>query len=47
MLCVDHAQHQVRLVSVNPTYADILIGESDELRTLGRVLGHYAPRRWA
>lgn len=46
MLAIDHAQHQVRLVSVNPAYADIPIGEADELRTLGRVLGHYAPRRW-
>ena len=46
MLSIDHAQHQVRLVSVNPAYADIPIGEADELRTLGRVLGHYAPRRW-
>ena len=46
MLSIDHARHQVRLVSVNPAYADIPIGEADELRTLGRVLGHYAPRRW-
>ncbi len=47
MLYIDHDRHQVRLVSVNPAYADIPIGEADELRTLGRVLGHYAPRRWA
>lgn len=46
MLYVDHGLGQVRLVSVNSAYADIPIGEADELRTLGRVLGHYAPRRW-
>lgn len=47
MLSVDHDRGQVRLISVNSAYADIPIGEADELRTLGRVLGHYAPRRWA
>ena len=46
MLSVDHDRGQVRLVSINPAYADIPIGEADELRTLGRVLGHYVPRRW-
>ncbi len=46
MLSVDHDRGQVRLISVNSAYADIPIGEADELRTLGRVLGHYAPRRW-
>ena len=46
MLAIDHDRHQVRLVSINPAYADIPIGEADELRTLGRVLGHYAPRWW-
>lgn len=45
-LAVDHDRRQVRLVSINPAYADIPIGETDELRTLGRVLGHYAPRQW-
>lgn len=45
-LAVDHDRRQVRLVSINPAYADIPIGEIDELRTLGRVLGHYAPRQW-
>ncbi len=38
-LLVDHDKREVRLCSFNPKYPDIVIRESDELRTLGRVLG--------
>ena len=40
-LVVDHGSRQVRLVSLNPKYADIVIAESDNLRTVGRVLGQW------
>lgn len=40
-LVVDHGSRQVRLVSLNPKYADIVIGESDNLRTVGHVLGQW------
>lgn len=37
-LVVDLAQRQVRLVSVNTAYEDIIIHECDEFRTVGLVL---------
>lgn len=40
-LAVDYERREVRLCSLNPKYADIVIAPSDELRTLGRVLGSY------
>lgn len=40
-LVVDHSSRQVRLVSLNPKYADIVIEESDNLQTVGRVLGQW------
>ena len=40
-LIVDHEKREVRLHSLNRAYDDIVIGEGDELRTLGRVLGSY------
>lgn len=40
-LAVDHENRQVRLVSLNPDYEDIIIQDSDEMRTLGRVLGQW------
>ena len=42
-LAVDHVSRQVRLVSLNPDYRDIVVGAGDELRTLGRVLGQWTP----
>ena len=40
-LVVDDARHEVRLHSLNPAYDDIAVGEFDDLRTFGRVLGSY------
>ena len=40
-LIVDHDRREVRLRSINDKYEDIMIGESNELRTIGRVLGSY------
>lgn len=40
-LVVDHDSRQIRLVSLNPEYKDIVIQESDNIRTLGRVLGQW------
>ncbi len=40
-LAVDRENRQVRLVSLNPKYEDIIIGEADEIRTVGRVLGQW------
>ena len=40
-LRVDHQKREVRLHSFNSAYADMVIGEADELRTIGRVLGAY------
>lgn len=40
-LAVDRENRKVRLVSLNPKYADIVIGEADEIRTVGRVLGQW------
>ena len=42
-LMVDRENQQVRLVSLNPKYDDIIVGEFDELRTVGRVLGQWTP----
>ena len=40
-LVIDRERREVRLHSVNPKYDDILVGEEDELRTIGRVLDSY------
>lgn len=40
-LVVDHEKRQVRLVSINPKYEDIIIRESDDLDTVGLVLGQW------
>lgn len=40
-LMVDRENQQIRLVSLNPKYDDIIVGEFDELRTVGRVLGQW------
>ena len=42
-LAVDQDNRQIRLVSLNPNYHDILVGEDDSFRTLGRVLGQWTP----
>lgn len=42
-LMVDRENQEVRLVSLNPKYDDIIVGEFDELRTVGRVLGQWTP----
>ena len=42
-LKIDHENGQVRLVSLNKEYPDILVGEFASLRTLGRVLGQWTP----
>lgn len=44
-LAVDRENRQVRLVSLNPKYEDIVIGEADEIRTVGRVMGQWTPGR--
>lgn len=38
-LQVDQAEKQIRLVSLNKSYLDIVVGEQDELRTVGQVVG--------
>lgn len=40
-LVIDRERREVRLHSVNPKYDDIPVRESDELRTIGRVLDSY------
>lgn len=40
-LAVDHDKRQIRLVSLNPKYEDIIVGEYDAFRTVGRVLGQW------
>ena len=40
-LVIDRERREVRLHSVNPRYDDIPVLDSDELRTIGRVLGSY------
>lgn len=42
-LLLDPEGHGARLHSFNAAYSDIPLGEADELRTLGRVLGSYPP----
>ncbi len=42
-LIVDHENRQIRLVSLNPEYEDIVIQNSDHIRTIGRVLGQWTP----
>lgn len=42
-LAVDQDNRQIRLVSINPAYPDILVGEFDSFRTLGQVLGQWTP----
>jgi len=42
-LAVDHASQQVRLISLNPKYEDIIVKPSDNFRTVGRVLGQWTP----
>lgn len=42
-LNVDRDNRQVRLVSINPEYEDIVVSEFDDLRTVGRVLGQWTP----
>lgn len=42
-LMVDRENQKVRLVSLNQKYDDIIVGEFDELRTVGRVLGQWTP----
>ena len=38
-LIVDKTQRQLRLVSLNPAYQDIIVSESDVCRTVGQVIG--------
>lgn len=38
-LIVDKTQRQIRLVSLNPAYQDIIVSESDVCRTVGQVIG--------
>lgn len=45
-LVIDHDNHKVRLESVNKEYDDIIVGESDDLRTVGLVLGQWTPRKF-
>lgn len=40
-LVIDHENGQVRLVSLNKDYEDILVGEFASFRTLGRVIGQW------
>ena len=43
-LSVDHQKREIRLVSLNPKYDDIIVREDyDDFRTLGRVLGQWTP----
>jgi phage repressor protein C with HTH and peptisase S24 domain len=39
-IAIDWDERQVRLESLNPAYAPIVVTERDNLRTIGRVLGH-------
>ena len=40
-LIADRAERVARLRSLNPKYADIVVTDEANMRTLGRVLGHY------
>lgn len=42
-LVVDQDRREIRLASLNSKYPDILVGEFDSFRTLGRVLGQWTP----
>lgn len=42
-LLLDPERRGARLHSLNSAYRDIILGEGDELRTLGRVVGSYPP----
>ena len=42
-LVVDQERREIRLASLNSKYPDILVGEFDYFRTLGRVLGQWTP----
>ena len=42
-LIVDHVNRQIRLISLNQKYEDIVISEFDDFRTVGRVLGQWTP----
>lgn len=42
-LMVDKKKGQVRLVSLNPDYADRILEECDDFRTVGLVLGQWNP----
>lgn len=42
-LVVDHDNRQIRLVSLNSKYEDIVIHKGDDFRTVGRVLGQWTP----
>ena len=44
-LTVDHENRQIRLVSLNKAYDDILVGEFASFRTLGHVIGQWTPGR--
>lgn len=44
---VDRENQQIRLLSINPKYEDIIVGEFDELRTIGRVLGQWSQSHMA
>lgn len=44
-LDVDRENRQIRLVSLNDKYEDIVVGEFDQLYTVGRVLGQWTPGR--
>lgn len=42
-LVVDQERREIRLSSLNQKYTDILVGEYDSFRTLGRVIGQWTP----
>ena len=44
-LAVDRENRQIRLVSLNDKYEDIVVGEFDQFYTVGRVLGQWTPGR--
>lgn len=45
-LSINRETRQVRLVSVNEAYDDIIIQESDDFRTVGLVLGQWLPKQY-
>ena len=40
-LIADREARQTKLRSLNPKYPDIVVRDETQMRTLGRVLGHY------